>query len=188
MLDKHWIPVFPPHQQPRYQPVHYFTYCPLLVSFNKCNVIKFSHKATTSDAFEEIYQVFPDIIRNNMAFLVQYGKYGAVNTTNSKKMAYYVIKFVLESCTIEEDTTWDLKNITAGEIVVKAYYLSYTKEKNKWYFKQKKQKRVILFPTRTIVHSCLDVFLVKDVYDISRSVLNRKSSKTGFTNTSYTSN
>ena len=66
----------------------------MLGYFNNWNIIKLSHKATTSEAFEDIYQVSLDGISDNMASLVQPGKYGATDTTDTPKMGYYVIKFV----------------------------------------------------------------------------------------------
>ena len=97
MLDKPWIPSLPPQQQLVYQPVHDFTYLPVLVCFNNWNIIILSHKSTTSDAFEEIHQVILDGISENMAFLVQSGKYGAINTTYSTRIGYYSIKFISEA-------------------------------------------------------------------------------------------
>ena len=57
----------------------------MLGSFNNFNTIKFSHKAMTSKDFKEIHQVVIDDISNNMAALVQSGKYGTTNTTYSTK-------------------------------------------------------------------------------------------------------
>ena len=54
-----------------------------------------------------------------MASLVQSGKYGDMNKTYTTTMGYYVINFVLEAYTIQEDTTYDVKNSTVGELVVK---------------------------------------------------------------------
>ena len=48
MLDKTWIRGLTPQQKPRYQPVTYFTYWPVLGSFNNWNIIIFPHKETTS--------------------------------------------------------------------------------------------------------------------------------------------
>ena len=94
MLDKPWTPDVIPRQQPLYQPVQIFTYWPVLRYFNNWNIIAFSHKSTTSEAFEYIQQVFLDRISENMTLLVQYGKYGATNTTYSTTMGYFVINFV----------------------------------------------------------------------------------------------
>ena len=86
-----------PQKQPRYQPVNNFSYWPFLSSFNNWNIITFSHKATTSEAFEEIHQVLLDGISYNMTSLVQSGKYVPINITYTPNMGYYVIKFVSEA-------------------------------------------------------------------------------------------
>ena len=86
MLDKPCNTGVIPCQQTCYQPVQVCTYCPVLGSFNNCNFITFYHKVTTSEYFEEIYQVAIDVISENMAPLVKYGKYGAMKTTCSTKM------------------------------------------------------------------------------------------------------
>ena len=51
MLDKPWIPVLTPKQQPRHQPVTDFSYWSVLGSSNNLNILKLSHKATTSEYF-----------------------------------------------------------------------------------------------------------------------------------------
>ena len=74
-------------------------YFPVLCCFNNYNIIKLSHKSTTSDSFEDIHQVVLDDISNNMFGLMKYGKYCAMNTTYPTTMGYYVIKFVSEAYT-----------------------------------------------------------------------------------------
>ena len=100
-LDKPWVTGLPPQQQPRYQSVIYYKHWTVIYSFNNCNIIKLSHKFTTSEAFEEIHQVFLHGISENMASLVQSGKYGAMNTTCPKTIYYYVLKFVSEAYTLQ---------------------------------------------------------------------------------------
>ena len=58
----------------------------MLGSFNNWNIITLSDKSTTGDAFEDINQVVLDGISDNMASLVQSGKYGTINTTYTTKM------------------------------------------------------------------------------------------------------
>ena len=79
-----------------------------------------SHKATVGEAFEEIYQVIFGGISDNMASLVQYINYGPMNTTYTSSMGYYLIKFVSESYTLQDDTTWDGQLISAFVLAVKA--------------------------------------------------------------------
>ena len=103
-----------------------------------------------------------------MASLIQPGKYGAVNTTDTSKMGYYVIKFVSEAYTLQEDTTCYIQIMPAGELFFKAQYLSFMKEKTNWYWGQKNQQQIITYPTWTIVHPCIDVVEVKYVHDIPK--------------------
>ena len=86
MLDKPWVHRLTPLQQTRYQPVTYCTYLPVIGSFKNWNIITLSHKVKTSEAFEDIHQVVLDGISDNTALLVQTGKYGAINTTDTSTM------------------------------------------------------------------------------------------------------
>ena len=45
----------------------------MLGSFNNCDIIHFSHKATSSKDIDKIHQVVLDQISENMAALVQNG-------------------------------------------------------------------------------------------------------------------
>ena len=100
-----------------------------------------------------------------------------MNTTDTPKMGYYVIKFVSESYTLQEETTYDIQIIPAGELVVKAQYLSCIQEKINWYWDHKNQQEVIIVPTQNFVHPCLDVVAVKYDHDIPKGVFNRNNSK-----------
>ena len=84
-----------------------------------------SHKSTPYDAFDEIYQVVLDGISDNTALIVEPGKYGAINTNDTKNHGFYVIMFASESYTLQDNTTIDGKNITAGKLVVKVQYIYY---------------------------------------------------------------
>ena len=93
MLDKPWISGIPPEKQERHKPVNTCTYWPVLGSFNNWKIIQFSQKSTPSDAFDEMHQVVLDGISDNMDSLVESGKYGAINTTNTTNNVFYVIMF-----------------------------------------------------------------------------------------------
>ena len=112
-----------------------------------------------------------------MPSLVQSGKYGAINTTNTSIMGYYVIKFISEECTLQEDTTCGGKIISAGKLVFKEKYLICTQENTNWYWEQKSRQQVIIAPTWTILYPCLDVVSVKDVHDIPKIIYNRNNAK-----------
>ena len=108
-----------------------------------------------------------------MSSLVQTGKYDTINTIDPEAMGYYVVKYILDAYILQEYTTCDGEISTAGEIVARSQYPSCMKENMKWYWEQTQQQQIIYFLTRTIVHTCLDVFVVKEVQYISISVCNK---------------
>ena len=55
-----------------------------------------------------------------MASLVESGKHGSINTTDTKTNGFYVVMFTSEAYTIQDNTTLDGRIITAEELVVKA--------------------------------------------------------------------
>ena len=79
MLDKPWISGIPSQKQAHYQPFHYCTYWPVLVSYNNWNIIELTPKSTPFDVFDEIYKVVIDRISENMNSLVQSGMCGDIN-------------------------------------------------------------------------------------------------------------
>ena len=93
MLDKTCISGIPSDEQECYKPVTKCTYCPVLGYFNNWNIILLSQKSTPSDAFDEMHQVVLDGISDNMAALVESGKYGAINTTDTTTNGFCVIMF-----------------------------------------------------------------------------------------------
>ena len=95
-------------------------------------------------------------------------------------MGYYVIKFVSKGYNLQDDTTCDGKIILAGELVVNVKYTNFMQKKIKWYWGQKQQQKAIIFPTRTIIHTCLDVVIVKHFHAIPRSDFHRNQ-ENGFT-------
>ena len=120
MLDKPWISGIQLEKQERYKPVTKCTYWTVLGSFNNWNIIQLSHKSTSSDTFDKIHQVVLDGISDNMASLVESGKYGAIKKTYTSTNGFYVIIFTSRAYTLQENTTIDGKIITSGELVVKA--------------------------------------------------------------------
>ena len=59
----------------------------------------------------------------NISSLAQSVKYDVMNTTDTTTMVYYVINFVSEFYTLQEDTTCDGQISKFSEMVVKAQYL-----------------------------------------------------------------
>ena len=58
-------------------------------------------------------------------------------------------------------------------------------ENTNYYWDHKKQQQVIIVPTWTIAHPCIDVVAVKDVHDIPKSIFNRNNSKRLYKNILY---
>ena len=57
-------------------------------SYNNFNIINLTPKSTPFEAFDEIHQVVPDIISDNMASLVQSVLYGVINTYETTKNVF----------------------------------------------------------------------------------------------------
>ena len=102
MLDKNWIYGITSDVQERYKLVTKCNYWPVLGSLKNWNIIQLSHKSTPSDTFDEIHQVVLDKVSDNIASLVESGKYGDINTTDTKTNEFYVIMFTSEGYTLQE--------------------------------------------------------------------------------------
>ena len=79
---------------------------------------------------------FP-VLGSTMVSLVQYLNHDALNTIDTSTMGYYVINFISEACTLQEDTTCDCQIISPGGIVVNAHYLDCMQENTNWCLEQK---------------------------------------------------
>ena len=85
-LDQPWIPGIPAEQQPCYQHIKYCTYWPVLGSFDNWNIIKLSHKGTSSEEVYKTHQVVLDRVSDNMSTLLKTGQYGAIGVFCEKNM------------------------------------------------------------------------------------------------------
>ena len=85
----------------------------------------------------------------------------------------YVIKFISEAYTLQNNTTIDDQIISAGDLVVKAQYLCSMQENNNWHCYQQPLHQNIIFPTHIIPHQSIYVFEIKYVQDITKNVFNR---------------
>ena len=94
-----------------------------MCSYKNWNIIHLTPKSTLFEEFDEINQVVLDSISDNMASLVQPGKYGVINTSYTTKNGFDVIKFISEAYTLQNNTKIDGQFISAGGLVVKAQYL-----------------------------------------------------------------
>ena len=66
--------------------------------------------------------------------LVKTCQYGAMNTKDTIAMGKYVIKFLLEAYTLQEDTTCTIKIITSGKLFVKAQYMNCMHDNTNYYW------------------------------------------------------
>ena len=87
----------PPHLEPRFQPVKDCTLWPVLGSSNNTNVIQCQHKTISSEDLETFQQFIIDDINNNIPVWVKNGQYGAIDTTDTTTMVYYVIKLLSDA-------------------------------------------------------------------------------------------
>ena len=91
--------------------------------YNNCSIIYITPKSIPFGAFDNIHEVVLDVISENMASLVQSGMYSEINTDNTTKNGFYVIQFLSEAYTLQNNTTIDGQVISDGELYVKAKYL-----------------------------------------------------------------
>ena len=63
----------------------------VLGAFNNWNIIELSSKSTSSETFDEIHQVVLDSISDNMASLVESGKYGAIKQQKHQPMDFMLL-------------------------------------------------------------------------------------------------
>ena len=112
-----------------------------------------------------------------MSSLVQSGMYGSINTEDTKTNGFYVIQFISEAYTLQNNTQIDGQVIYDGELVVKAQYLCSMQENSNWYWKQQALKKNIIVPTRTIIHPRLNVVIIIYVQDIPNNSCNRIQAK-----------
>ena len=90
--------------------------------------------------FEDIHQIVLDGISDNVDFLVQYGKYGAMNTTDTTTMSYYFNRFFPGAYNLQEYNACDIQVSTSGKMFVKAHYFSCIQGKTKLNWDEKQQQ------------------------------------------------
>ena len=103
--------------------------------------------------------------------------YSAVNTDDNTSNGLYVIKFLSEEYTLQNNTTIYGKFISTGELVVKSQYICSMQENTNWHWKQQPLQQKIIVPTRTIVHPRLDVIIIRYVQYISMNLCIRNQEK-----------
>ena len=144
-----------------------------------------SPKSTSSDTFDEMHQVVLDGISDNMASLVESGKYVALIKTEISTNGFYVIMFTSGAYKLQENTTIDGQILTSGELFVKAKYLCSMQIDTNWYWNKQPKHNVITVPTRAILHPQLKVNAEKDFQTIHTSVCTRTQKKKPYQNSLY---
>ena len=177
MLDKPWISGMQSTKQARYQPVTNCAYWPVLGSYKNLNIIESTPKSIPSEAFDEIHLVVLGVISENMASLVQSGMYGTINTDDNTSNLFYVVQFISDSYTLQNNTTIYEQVISDGELAVKSQYICSMQGNTNWYWKQKTQQHTIIVPTHAILHPRLDVIIIRYVQDIPKNICSRNQSK-----------
>ena len=164
-------------KQARYQPVTNCTYWTFLGYYNNWNTIEITVNSKLLEAFYYIHQVIIDGISDNVASLVKSGMYGAIDTYDTTTNGFYVIQFISEAYTLQNNTQIDRQVIYASELVFKTQYLRSMQENTNWYWKQLSLQQTIIFPTCTILHPRLDVVIIRNVQDIPKNVCNMIQAK-----------
>ena len=109
--------------------------------------------------------------------LIKPGLYGLINTDDNTTNGFYVIQFISEAYTLQNNTKIDGQVISAGELVVKVQCIFSMQENTNLYWKQQPLQYTIMVPTRTVFHPCLDVITIRYVQDIPKNVCNMIQSK-----------
>ena len=106
--------------------------------------------------------------------------YGVINTDDTTTNELYIIKFLSETYTLQNNTTIYGKVLSTGELVVKAKYLLSMQENTNWYWKQQPLKHTIIVPTRTILHPRLDVIIISYIQDTHKDVCGINQEKNSY--------
>ena len=85
-----------------------------MVPYNNYNIINLTPKSTPSGAFDEIHKVVIDVISENMASLVQSVIYGSINIDDNTSNGFYVILFIAEAYTLQNNSIIDGQVISTG--------------------------------------------------------------------------
>ena len=88
-----------------------------------------------------------------MSTRVHNGKYGVINTADPTTIGYYAVKLLSEPYTLQDNKTVNKKFIKAGELTVKAEYLSIIKANTNWYLQQLGTKESVIISTHTMDHT-----------------------------------
>ena len=97
------------------------------------NIINITNKNKPREYFDDINKLVLDSISDNMEPLVQTGTYGAISTTYTKMIGYYIVRFLTNTVTLKEYKTTYGKLFIVGKISIKSAYIRSIKPKMDWY-------------------------------------------------------
>ena len=112
-----------------------------------------------------------------MASLVESGKYGAINTTETKTNVFYVIMFISEAYILQDNIKIGGYIITTGKLFVKAQYICFMQVDTNLYWNQYPQHNIITVTIRTILHPRLEVNAITHFQAIPKIVCTRTQEK-----------
>ena len=120
-----------------------------------------------------------------MDLLVDSGKYGAINTTDTTTNLFYVIMFASEAYTLQYNKTIHGQIITSGVLFVKAQYLCSMQVDTNWYWNKHPKQHIITVPTHTIIHPRPEVNAVTDFHAKPNIVCTRTKEKNPYQDILY---
>ena len=103
--------------------------------------------------------------------------YSVINTDDTTTNGFYVIQFISEAYTLQNNTQIDWQVISDGELVAKTKYPCSMQENYNWYWKQQSLQQTIIVPTCTILHPSLYVVIIRYFQDIAKNVCDRIQEK-----------
>ena len=89
-------------------------------------------------------------------------------------MDYFVINYLSEPYTLQEDQTTYGEVIKAGGLVVKSECLNFMEKKTNCYWRQHRTNQSVIISTRRIVHPCLEVSVINNAAEIPRIICDKK--------------
>ena len=113
-----------------------------------------------------------------MASLFKLIMYGYINTYDTTTNWLYVIQFLSEAYTLQNNTTIDGKVISYGKLVVNAQYLFSIQGTTNWYWNQQPLQQTITVPTCTILLPRIEFIIIRYVQDIPKKLCDRSEAKT----------
>ena len=98
--------------------------------------------------------------------------YGAIKIYETTINGFYIVQFLSGEYTLQNNTTIDGQVISVGELVFKAQYICSMQENTNWCWKEQPLHQTIMFPTRTILHSRVDVITIRYVQHTPKNICN----------------